>query len=435
MPTITTYPKSGPPGTSVTCIGSGFAKKQAGAVTFGGTKVGAFRTAGNGSFSIMFSVPVVDAGIKTVLARTSTTSGQTTFTVEKISIPEPPIPEPPVPEPIPPNTNFPIPTTGIIVGASLTAAQVQALINNSPAESVFLWEDRSSVFDAFITPKSGNKHYAKTPRGAILLGGGFTGYGGETGQHDILIQGFVLENRTGRPLKCGWRWTLNDIEARNSIIGVDLNNGCRVNGGRWHHNAQYAFAGGPTTDIMIDGLEWDNNNPSGVDDGDRGGCKIVGSSQGTTFVTVQRCHVHHNGAHGIWFDWANKDILYLNNYVHDNGGCGIFHEASDRAVIRDNRVEYNMVNVDPTKSIWYGSEIYLNDSSNVEILNNYVKARTHGICGTDSDRGSGLYGELMLCNVVVHDNVIVAGSGHRLHYLTNRTNPCGGTPWKEYANS
>lgn len=412
---ITLSPTSGPVGSYVTASGKGFQRKESGAIEFGVLRVGTFRCSASGSFSTTFRVPDLAPGMYNVAFITPNGTTRTNYTILGVVTPPPP-----PPPPLPPPGTFPVPSLGVLVKAGSSLSVIQALIDTNPADSIFLWEAGTYDFaGGFILPKSGNKHYSVASRGAVIINGGVLGYGGESGQHDILVQGFVMSFARQRPLKCGWRWILNDIEAHHSNIGVELNNGCRVNGGRWHDNDQYGFNGGPGTDIVIDGLENDHNNPSQIQDGDHGGMKIVGSSTGFTLGVMKNCHVHHNGAHGVWFDWANKDITYDSNYIHDNGGAGIFHEASDKALIINNRVENNMVNIDPTKSLWYGAEIFLNDSSNVEICNNQVIARLHGIGAIDTDRGSTLYGLLQVANLNVHDNFV--------HLLsTNGRNGLGG---------
>ena len=56
-------------------------------------------------------------------------------------------------------------------------------------------------------------------------------------------------------------------------------------------------------------------------------------------------HVHHNEGPGLWTDIDNIHTLYEGNLVEHNANVGIFHEISYDAVIRNNIVRDNGLEV------------------------------------------------------------------------------------------
>jgi hypothetical protein len=45
-------------------------------------------------------------------------------------------------------------------------------------------------------------------------------------------------------------------------------------------------------------------------------------------TTIRRCELAYNFSVAIWFDTANVDIRILDNVIHHNRGCGIYHELN-----------------------------------------------------------------------------------------------------------
>ena len=58
-------------------------------------------------------------------------------------------------------------------------------------------------------------------------------------------------------------------------------------------------------------------------------------------VTFRNNFVHHNLGDGIWYDGDNTGTLVEGNRVEDNGRNGIFYEASNGGIIRNNTVRRN----------------------------------------------------------------------------------------------
>jgi parallel beta-helix repeat protein len=406
-------PTSALVGATVTLTGRDFGRKLRGTVKFGGIAVQSFVTNPQGTFNTTFVVPGGNfPGLTTVEVSTTARTETTQFAV---LVPEPP------PDPDPEPTGD---CSGVTVPAGSTATEVQALIAANPGATTFCWEEGEYVIDRFIIPKTGNTHESIVPRGAVLTGlgvyaGGFKGYGGSTGQQNVSIIGFIIEkmahtNTSGlrAGISCGWNWTVDNNEVREcSQLGVDINTGGILTDNYLHHNGRYGFAGGPCTTFTADGNEISYNNTGNYAIGDCGGFKIIRSGTEVALtalefpITITNNNVHHNYGNGMWTDWCNAGVLYEGNIVEDNLGIGIFHEASVACVIRSNTVRRNALNT-VGKSLFYGAEIFLNDSKNTEIHNNTIVATLHGIGLRDGDRGSDVYGLLEVRDVNVHDNDI-----------------------------
>jgi hypothetical protein len=174
-----------------------------------------------------------------------------------------------------------------------------------------------------------------------------------------------------------------------------------------HHNGQYGLAGGGDG-IVVESNEIANNNIEGYDRGcDAGGTKFIHGKN----LVVRGNYIHHNDGPGLWTDGDNINVLFEGNRIEYNSNGGIAHEIGYDAIIRNNRISYNnRLMIGTGKSLWWGGEIALNDSQNVEIYGNVIRADVHGIAMIDTDRGSGAYGVRQVANVYVHDNDITMPS-------------------------
>lgn len=137
-----------------------------------------------------------------------------------------------------------------------------------------------------------------------------------------------------------------------------------------------------------------------LDEGDEGGTKFLKANG----MEVRGNYVHHNYGNGLWTDHENVNILYEDNIVEYNEGAGIFHEISWDAVIRNNTLKDNSAG--DGRSLFYGAQIYLNNSKNTEIYGNYIEGPYHAIGIFGSDRGTGLFGPFETKNVKVYNNEI-----------------------------
>jgi parallel beta-helix repeat protein len=316
----------------------------------------------------------------------------------------------------PTTTTATVSCTGVAVSPS---SNVQNVLNSYGTGTTFCFQPGTYVLTGFVVPKSYDRLISVVPRGAVLTGkdtynAGVHGYGGPTGQHDVLFQGFVVSHMANSmssspnaAVAAGDNWDIENVEVSyNAQIGVGLNNRNVLNGSFVHHNGRYGFDGGPITNVAVTNNEVSSNNTAHYDINDAGGSKIVKSS----YVLFRANHVHDNYGNGLHADTDNVHINYEYNNVHDNWGVGIFHENSQDAVIRYNTLTNNDLRI-AGMSMYYGADIFLNDSKNTEIYGNTIKAGVHGIGLHDIDRGSGPNGLYEIRNDYVHDNTVTLPKG------------------------
>ena len=174
---------------------------------------------------------------------------------------------------------------------------------------------------------------------------GIWGYGGPTGQRDVVVQGLTFANFTDTAVAMGWYWTVSQNDMHHNQIAVAVNSYSTLDGNYIHDNRQYGLTGGPGADMLIVNNEVARNNTGndcgGGCGGDAGGSKIVGSAAGTTGLVWRNNNVHDNTGHGIWSDGNVRGALYEGNIVSNNSGSGIFHEISWDAIIRNNTLTNN----------------------------------------------------------------------------------------------
>jgi parallel beta-helix repeat protein len=263
--------------------------------------------------------------------------------------------------------------------------------------------------------------------GTVLDGGGTAeygiyGYGTDTGQNDVLVEGLTLRNFGNRAIKAGWDWTIADNEITNSRVGVAVNSGTILQDNFIHDNWQYGIAGGPATNILIEGNEVAHNNTSagcgGSCEGDSGGSKIIGSSAGTTGLVWRGNWVHDNIGAGIWSDIDVKGAIYENNLVQGNTGAGMFYEVSWNGVIRNNVAAGNATRL-IGKGCGWGGQIRVLNSRNVQVYGNTVLSRNgaNAVCVSTAVRTDASYCPTSSANVSVHDNVMVLDGEAQTGYV------------------
>ena len=113
----------------------------------------------------------------------------------------------------------------------------------------------------------------------------------------------------------------------------------------------------------------------------------------------------------MWTDIDNIHTLYEDNVVVHNGMGGISHEISYQAIIRNNTLIGN--GADDPRSWWWGNEIQIQNSQNVEVYGNRVEMTGggNGIVMIHQDRGSGTFGTYTTTGNQIHDNIIVDHDG------------------------
>jgi hypothetical protein len=304
-------------------------------------------------------------------------------------------------------------------------ANLQRVFDAHDSGTTFCFRPGTYALSSFVVPKSNDRLISVVPRGAILTGGGRrTGGIASYGRSGVLVKGFVVTRfvhgssfpNAAIAAGPGWKVVNNEI-SHNSQSGVDVNNGVVLRGNFIHHNGRYGFVGGPLRSLLVENniVSW-NNTRHHDPNHDAGGSKIIKSSH----LTFRGNKVHHNYGPGLWCDTENVHVLYEKNTLAHNAGPGIFHEASGKAIIRNNTFRRNAT-LTAHKSVWWGADLYLNDSKNTSIYGNSITSARNGIGLVDVDRGSSAYGKLEIRNVNVHDNTIRIPAGGSNGLVGNRS--------------
>jgi parallel beta-helix repeat protein len=352
-----------------------------------------------------------------------------------------------VPVPGPGDIDFTASATTTTVSCSgvsvAPGANVQNVLNAYSTGTTFCFKAGTYVLTKPVVPKSYQRLISVQTRGAILTGNGtynagVRGYGGTSGQHHVTVSGFkftgfanVMGSSQVAALMTGDNWTVTGNEiSYNTEIGASLNNGNTMRNNFIHHNGRYGFSAGPVHDVLIENNEVSYNNTKRYAIGNAGGSKILKSTR----VTVRGNKVHDNYGNGLHTDTDNIYITYENNVVTNNYGVGIFHENSADATIRYNTVSRNNLRL-AGKTLYYGADIFLNDSKNTQIYGNTVTAGVHGIGLYDNDRGSGKYGLYEVRNVTVRDNVVTTPSGGRNGLVGPRSAAYSSTGANRFSNN
>jgi parallel beta-helix repeat protein len=232
------------------------------------------------------------------------------------------------------------------------------------------------------------------------------------GTPDVALSGFVVEkfaNRAQQPaVQMGPGWIVDRLEIRrNHGVGVEGGSRSVVRNSHIWGQGQLGLSGPGTVDARVEDNEIDGNNAAGYDAGWEGG----GSKWAfTRNLVVRGNYVHDNRGAGLWTDGDNLYTIFEGNKVENNTGPGILHEISYDAVIRNNNLRHNAAAA-AGKSIWWGADILLNGSQNVQVYGNRIDSSVNGISLIDTDRGSGRYGTYKVANTDVHDNILALGAG------------------------
>src|SRR6478735_6969152 len=132
---------------------------------------------------------------------------------------------------------------------------LQHMFDTHPSGTTFCFSPGTYVLTNHVRPRSRDRLISATRRATIPTGrnrydGGIVGTGGSSGEHDVLVQGFVIRHFANRwptfprsPLQAGLNWTIRDNEiAYNSQAGVSVNSGTRLVGNWIHHNGRYGIS-------------------------------------------------------------------------------------------------------------------------------------------------------------------------------------------------
>jgi parallel beta-helix repeat protein len=359
----------------------------------------------------------------------------------------------------------------------LPTDDIQAMLDGRSTATTFCFQPGTYVLQNKVIPKSYDSLIGLP--GAVLTGldtyeAGIKGYGGSTGQHNVTVKGFVVEHFLNdwadaglrAPISPGENWIIVNNEVRyNAQAGITTSNGTVIRGNNIHHNGRIGITGGPVSGVLIEGNEIAFNNTGSYDVGvHAGGAKITGGSAGSSNIVWRGNWVHDNTGRGLWVDTNVRNVIFRKNTIESNTSHGIFYETSWHAVIRNNVVRNNAAEY-AGKSCYWGAQIHVNDSQNVEIYGNTVASSdgSNGICVVDIDRTAGTSASNKVANLYVHDNVVKmrlsgttgltgrpssydASANNRFvnntYYVTNTSNkywawstyPVGWSRWHRYGN-
>ena len=199
-------------------------------------------------------------------------------------------------------------------------------------------------------------------------------------------------------------WVLTNLTVQlNHGGGINLGNGMQVLNNRVIYNGQIGISG-QGANILVEGNEIAYNNYAGYNETwEAGGTKFAKTDN----LVIRSNYVHHNGGPGLWTDINNMNVLYENNLSEYNYRAGIFHEISYDAVIRNNVVRYN-----GTDGRQFMGQIFVSNSQNTEVYGNEVTvAEDYGdgirISHKDDRIHMGEHGLWVAKNNYVHNNTII----------------------------
>ena len=295
---------------------------------------------------------------------------------------------------------------------------IQEMITTRPKGTTFCFRRGIYEIQEPLRPKSHDRLIGE--RGATLTGSNSTpaailGYGDV--QTGVVIKGFIVEHFAGsdepgrkHAIDSGKRWRIVRNEIRyNGGGGLNIDPGTVVRRNHIHHNGRYGVnAMGADIKLLKNEISFNSTLRKDSPDVDAGASKFIR----TTGLVARGNYVHHNYGAGLWTDGNNIHTLYEDNRIVSNLGSGIHHEISYDAVIRNNVLRDN-ASVFAGRTVWWGSQIRISSSSNLEVYGNRIKANSNvnalGII--DFDRGNGAHGPWRARNIDVYRNIITLKGG------------------------
>ncbi len=323
-------------------------------------------------------------------------------------------------------------------GRALTPlSNAQKAINHAPPGTTFCFGPGTYHVSALV-PKSHDVLDGEG-RAAVLDGGNsawYAIYGGSAavGPSDVTIRGFVIRG-FNTPLQRGAiqdyngpDWIIQDNHITdNAAAGVATGDKVQVLDNMIDHNGQEGFSAHGNGGLYEDNdIAYNNFNLAVDPHWEAGG----GKAWATDDLTFEGNYVHDNGGTGLWADTNNINTTFDRNIVSDNRGPGISDEISYNATIINNIVTGNGMPSAPGNEKgqawgWYaGIELRasggLSPSSPVIIADNTVIGNFNGItllqspspnACSNKQNDEGLYGPCRVQNVIVEDNYITMSQG------------------------
>jgi parallel beta-helix repeat protein len=352
----------------------------------------------------------VEAQLTTTTEQVTTTAGQVTTTTRRdrsTTTTRPPRPT---------TTAAPAPTTTAGPSTPIPAGSVyirpgdslQAAVNSRPAGTVFVIG--AGVHRAqSVVPKQGQQFIGEP--GAVLDGENRVQFAiyAQSQVTDVVIKNLVIKNYA-TPLKQATvgmggavRWLVEGNEiAYNGAAGIGVASGMVVRNNKVHHNGQLGMISTyRAKGALVEGNDIYNNNTKNLDwkggSAEAGGVKFMR----TDGFVMRNNKVRDNAGPGLWLDWDNINAVYEGNVVSGNTYHGIFHERSQKAIIRNNSVSGNR-----------DGGIFISASRDVEISGNTVSNNGRfGIAASQDSPTSGDRGPHVIENLWVHHNKVTMSAG------------------------
>jgi hypothetical protein len=195
-------------------------------------------------------------------------------------------------------------------------------------------------------------------------------------------------------------WTIDHNEVSGSRIGLSFPDYSIVTNNFIHHNDQYGFGGYHTTGSVFRNNEVSYNSTCLCYPGDGGAMKLPG----TTNISVIGNYIHDNGGNGIWFDTNNTGVLIESNTIIVNTRYAkaiSMEQNKGTAIIRNNTI-----------TVGSGGEvaIILNNSSNVQVYNNTVTTSTAAGAAINIFYDASRTGYETMNNSVTNNTITLQGS-------------------------
>lgn len=232
----------------------------------------------------------------------------------------------------------------VVLNPSMSAATIYAVIANNPVNTKFSFLP-GTYPQLTIQPKSGQV-FDGHGWGTVLDGQGVAQFAFlSTTANNVTAQGFTIQNYT-TPQYSGTimsfftnGWLIqNNFITNNGGAAIASDSGARVLNNILTNNLQEGFAA-HGNNVVYQGNEIAFNNLNFIADASQeaGGGKGFNLSN----AVFKNNYVHDNGGNGIWCDTNCIYITYDSNRVVNNWGAGIYHEISYDATITNNYVALN----------------------------------------------------------------------------------------------
>lgn len=314
-----------------------------------------------------------------------------------------------------------------------TLSHVQAAISQARPGTTFCF--RPGIYRvSSLKPKSGDVLDGGN-RAAVLDGGNSAAFAilgdyASPGPSNVTIRGFVIQDYE-TPLQRGaiqdyngpgWIIQNNHI-TKDAAAGVATGSSVRVLGNLIDHNGQEGFSAHGNGGLYQDNdIAYNNYNLTVDASWEAGG----GKAYGTRNLTFKSNYVHDNGGPGLWADTNNIYTKFDDNTVSNNWGPGIYEEVSYDATIINNTITGNGMPSSPGRGNRLGwawdAGIQIRESgaqtasapliiSGNKVANNYNGISLIQSPNMDCPAGAGKYGPCRVQNVLVKNNWISMTQG------------------------